>query len=66
MIGQKLTHPVLGSTALFVFGKLADSAPELLNCQTELLIDALEGRINSSMTPTVVALWTQASIVSEV
>ena len=61
-----MAHPVQGGIAVFVLSKFVDKRPELLNCQTELLVDALEGRINSTQLPNIITYWTQASLVSEV
>ena len=66
VIGKMVTNPDQEGMAVYVLSKFVDKRPELLNCQQELLVDALEGRISSTQLSNIVNNWTQASLVNKV
>ena len=53
-------------SSVMIFTTLADKRPELLNCQTELLVYALEGNVDPIQIPGLLNAWGQASLISEV
>jgi hypothetical protein len=52
--------------ALFVIGSLSNKRPELLNQRTGLLVAGLEGKVVSSMVPSIIHNFVQASLADEV
>jgi hypothetical protein len=65
-IGKLVPHQMLGGTAAFVLSKLVDKAPHLLTCQNELVVEALEGRVPSGQTSTILTYWPKAALLDQV
>jgi hypothetical protein len=65
-IGKLIPDQTQGGMAVHVLSKLVDKAPHLLTCQNELVVEALEGRVPSGQTSTILIYWPKAALLDKV
>lgn len=59
-------NSMIGGFAVFILMKLVDVKPHLLNSQSTIVTDALEGKVASTLVTSILTTWAKSSTVDEV